>query len=326
MSFADFKEYCKQSKFDEALIEQSIEHVSNFQKFLKRINKDINAADDFAVKQYAKFLIKAKKNTKETYYALIRYSFFSNNKQMRIALYELLDGSDVIQNLSKQAEEKLGEKEAKELFSGILIPQLGTAAEKKPQITKKLIERLMDICDEETTHQILIGNLHGISKENYKTQRKLFLKSKTIDEYLKIRRINFIKLLEKHLKDKTLFFTQEIDQKVIDFIKNNPRIEGGERKGKILFVEKIPYLTKKYLEVTDENMKKYYYCHCSWVREALKKDEPDIPAKFCDCSAGFYKNQWEAILKEKVQVETIETILKGDKRCLFAIHLPEGSV
>ncbi len=92
-------------------------------------------------------------------------------------------------------------------------------------------------------------------------------------------------------------------------MKNNAQIEGGTRKGNILYAEKIPYMTKKFLNETDENMKKHFYCHCVWVREALKTGEVNVPSKFCKCSAGYYKNQWDVILDQTVEVEVLETIL-----------------
>ena len=85
-------------------------------------------------------------------------------------------------------------------------------------------------------------------------------------------------------------------------------------------------MAKQFLAEKDENMKKYHYCHCAWVREALKTGETKVPSKFCDCSAGYYKNQWDVILDQHVEVEVLETILAGDPRCLFAIHLPEDVV
>ncbi len=85
-------------------------------------------------------------------------------------------------------------------------------------------------------------------------------------------------------------------------------------------------MQKKFLNETDENMKKHFYCHCAWVREALKTGEVNVPSKFCKCSAGYYKNQWDVILDQTVEFEVLETILDGDSRCLFAIHLPEEVV
>jgi predicted hydrocarbon binding protein len=57
------------------------------------------------------------------------------------------------------------------------------------------------------------------------------------------------------------------------------------------------------------------------VRDALKLGAT-ISATYCYCGAGFYKGIWEEILQEPVEVEVLESVLKGDQVCTIAIHLP----
>jgi hypothetical protein len=83
-------------------------------------------------------------------------------------------------------------------------------------------------------------------------------------------------------------------------------------------------MTKEYLAETDEQMRRYYYCHCPWVKEALKTDDARIPPTFCSCSAGFHKKRWEVIFDQPLRAEIVESVLKGDMWCQIAIHLPAG--
>lgn len=326
MNIEGFRQFGKERGLSDEIIEEAVDSIKDFNEFLSESKGDIDTANEENVQRYAQHLINTRKNKRETFFALIRYSNFSKNDEMLIALWELLDGSDVLNNLSKELNEVITPEKGKKILMGIDFPPLGTTPDKKPIITKKVIEQLVENLDEKTCHKILVSNLHGIPKENYKRQREKFLKAKNVDEYLKDRHENFIKTLEKNRDEKTLFFTQEVDDEVIEHVKNNPQIEGGLRKGNIIYTEKIPYMTKKFLNETDENMKKYYYCHCSWVREALKTGDVKVPSKFCDCSAGYYKNQWDVILDQPVEVDTVETIIDGHSRCLFAIHLPDEVV
>lgn len=326
MNIAGFNKFCEGKEYKKEIIEEAVKIVEDFNNFLQSEQGNIDTATEKDIHRYAQHLIETGNNRKETFFALIRYCYFSGNENMLIALYELLDGSDVLDNLARELSEVVGEEKSKKILQGISFPVLGTTAMKKPVITKKVIQRLEENLDENTCYKILVSNLHGIPKESYNRQREKFLEAKNIDEYLTERHTNFIKILEKHRDEQTLFYTQEVDAEVVEHVKNNPQIEGGIRKGKILYTEKIPYLTKKFLNETDENMKKYFYCHCTWVREALRTGEIDVPSKFCKCSAGYYKNQWDVILDQPVNVEVLETILDGDSRCLFAIHLPEEVV
>ena len=48
-----------------------------------------------------------------------------------------------------------------------------------------------------------------------------------------------------------------------------------------------------------------------------------LNAVFCNCSGGFSKKPWEVIFGQTLQVDLLESALKGDYRCRFAVHLPE---
>jgi len=128
--------------------------------------------------------------------------------------------------------------------------------------------------------------------------------------------------LEDCRREDRLFFAQEVTDEVLEFVRNEPEMGGGVRVGNIIYETKIPFLTKEYLAESDPRLKRYYYCHCPWAREAVKSGGKVIPM-FCNCSAGFHKKPWEGALGEKIQVDVLESVLKGDARCRFAIHLPE---
>ena len=119
-----------------------------------------------------------------------------------------------------------------------------------------------------------------------------------------------------------LFFAQEITPEVLAFVRSDPEMGGGRREGQVIYETKIPFLTSKYLAENDPVLRRYYYCHCPWTREAIRKQDVPIAKNFCYCSAGFHKKPWEIIFEQPIQVDVLESILKGDDRCRFAIHLP----
>jgi predicted hydrocarbon binding protein len=75
------------------------------------------------------------------------------------------------------------------------------------------------------------------------------------------------------------------------------------------------------MKETDPVKRRDYYCHCPRMREALRFVAAVSPT-YCYCGAGFYKHIWEEILQEPVEIEILETVLKGDDVCRFAIRLP----
>ena len=56
-------------------------------------------------------------------------------------------------------------------------------------------------------------------------------------------------------------------------------------------------------------------CFCPLVDKAL------TPKKACDCSQGWQETIYETILEKKVRAELKESILYGNKRCVFQIHI-----
>ena len=93
--------------------------------------------------------------------------------------------------------------------------------------------------------------------------------------------------------------------------------------GDMSFDFMIPHMTKEYLAESDEDKKRYYYCHCPWVKESLKDGASQIPATFCNCSAAYHKKSWEVIFERTLEAEIVESVLQGDLWCKIAIHLPE---
>ena len=142
-----------------------------------------------------------------------------------------------------------------------------------------------------------------------------------MDEYIARKKQGFVAQLAACQREGRLFFAQEVTDEVLAFVRDEPEIGGGVRAGDVVYETKIPFLTKEYLAETDPTLKRYYYCHCPWAREAIRSGEEVAPI-FCNCSAGFHKKPWEGALGRKIQVDVLESVLAGADRCRFAIHLP----
>ena len=63
----------------------------------------------------------------------------------------------------------------------------------------------------------------------------------------------------------------------------------------------------------------YDRCYCGSVSKA---NEP-FSATYCHCSCGWFRQLFETLLEGPVDVELISSIIQGDERCRFLIHLPE---
>lgn len=274
---------------------------------------------------FAKVLIEQSENTEENLIFLARYSYFLKNYPVFVAFIELLDGAEAQENLYKKVGSRHGEALRDEVFSGIGLAPLGIPTPEKPGFMQPVVARLEAALGTEGCRSILADSLRDLPDEYYAGERELFLSCNDIDEYLAHKKDRFVGQLEACLREGRPFFTQIITQEVVDFVRSQPEMGGGQRDGSIVYETKIPFDTARYLQETDPLMKHYYYCHCPWAREAVKSGDPVSPL-FCNCSAGFHKRPWEVALGKPIQAEVLESVLRGDSRCRFSIHLPvEGA-
>ncbi|MBN1584353.1 MAG: hypothetical protein JXA89_26845 [Anaerolineae bacterium] len=63
----------------------------------------------------------------------------------------------------------------------------------------------------------------------------------------------------------------------------------------------------------------YDRCYCGSVN---KTREP-FSATYCHCSCGWYEQLFETLLGRPVEVELLGSILQGDERCRFRVHIGE---
>jgi hypothetical protein len=309
-------------------IENSISIVERLDGFVKNLDqfRTLESVTFDDTLEFTTLLINEGINSYENFVALVRYGRFAKNNDLYLAFLELIDGGNVIDVLYEKLGESVGEKKRDEVFRGIDMPPLGMPSSQKPRVTRAVMDQMEAKVDSETCKKVLSDVAHGMPKERYKEERERFLKAKSIDEYLEDKKQRAIAQLEKHRDEGTLFFNQEITDDVIEFVKSRPDIMTGAREDDRIIHTKIPYMTKEYLVETDERMKRYYACHCTWARESIRTGDLEISPTFCYCSGGFTKQPWEAALDQPLEVNMVKSALKGDMECKFTIQLPREVV
>jgi hypothetical protein len=311
-----FRTLLLERQVPEDQIEQFVALAERFEGFA---GQPPTAAD---VRAFSAMLVEEGLNTWDNFLTLVRYGRFTGNDPLYVAAVELLDGSEALQGLYDKLARAVGEEKRDEVFAGIDLPPLGTPSTEKPRFTQAVMARLERLVDPETCRQVLSSGLRDLQDEWYVAERTKYQESGNIDAYLARKGQEFISQLEQIRDEGGLYFTQPITDEVIEFVQSQPEIRQGVRQGNVLYEIKIPYMAREYLAETDEQLKRYYYCHCPWVRESLKAGDVAVSPTFCLCSAGFHKKTWEVIFEQSLQAEIVETVLKGDPWCKIAIHLP----
>jgi hypothetical protein len=311
-----FRQALRERHVPEDQIEQQVAMAARFEAFA---GQPPTPGD---VRRFSAILVEEELNTWDNFAALARYGHFTKNDAVYVAVVELIDGAEALDGLYTKLGQAVGEEKRDEVFAGIELPPLGTLSSEKPRITQAVMERLEQLVDPETCRQVLSSGLRDLKDDWYVEERTKYAEGGGIDAYLQRKGQDLIEELEKLRDEGGLYFTQPITDEVIDFVERHPEIRQGVRDGSVLYEVKIPYMTLDYLSATDERLKRYYYCHCPWVRESLKAGDVSVSPTFCLCSAGFHKKRWDVIFEQPLQAEVVETVLKGDPWCMIAIHLP----
>jgi hypothetical protein len=77
------------------------------------------------------------------------------------------------------------------------------------------------------------------------------------------------------------------------------------------WIEKVEF--DKSAKTIRINGKKQEFCFCPFIDKSI------TPKEFCDCSIGYMKESYEAILGNPVEIKLEESILRGGGRCVFFI-------
>ena len=321
-----FHKYLQKRNISAKDIEISVSAVREFKEYLRRRKTPLRCVDLNALKEYISLLIEEGSNSRDRLVAIARHCYFTKKNALYIYFTSILGAVNVLPDIGERLANVAGEKARRRIFRGFELPPLGSPQEEYPKLTKMILDRMEIELPAETCREVLTWNYHKVPEETFQEQKKRFEQATSIDEYLKGEHKRLVKELVGFMKDGRPWFEQEITPEVVEFVRSNQEICTGVRRGDKIYVTKIPYAPKQYIEETDQTLKKYYACHCQLVRTALRDGKPQIPPTFCYCSASFEKLHFDVIFGEPVAVELLETALGGDHRCRFSIKIPQGKM
>jgi predicted hydrocarbon binding protein len=313
------RKYLKSRKIKESTIDEHVTYVRAMDGFL--LNQESSSGIDRSnLRDIQTFLRQWKTDKKEKQvflYALKSYGLATSNQDIIANVNRLLGNGPWLDRFEETLDEFVGEElRIKIIEAGGPIKQSSSTA-KKAAWTKCMMNCLEANVDEKTCKKILTNNLHFKSPKSpsFKKLKRMYEKTGNIDDVL------------KHLHDKwkkRIGDGYGYDSPEYKYVEADPAIEAGKREGNIVYVSKVPYQVKEFLEAKDSKVKRYHYCHCGWVRDSIKQSEKEqVSPAFCYCSGGWHKVAFEGIFEQSLEVDVVKSVLKGDEMCTFAIHLPE---
>jgi hypothetical protein len=320
----NFRNFLREKGTDKALIELYITRLHDYSRYLEQKDKTLKIINPDELISYTEYLVSIDKDlVLEFLRAIINYANYGKEYDLIKEVIDISESYNAMDTLYSRIAEIHGQKIRDDIFHELTIPPLGVNPEKKPQFTKKIMARVKEVLGEENIIKLLSPCLHGRPPEDIPGDKKR-LKELGIDKFLKSKHKDLINRLQKHRDEGTLEFAQYIDEEVIDFIKKDQMFGFGIREGNTIYVKKIPYQTKNFLNAQENNLKRFFICYCPWVRGAMKENAVDESLRhFCHCSAGWYKLYWDQILDYPIKAEPVSTALEGSFECKIALLIPE---
>jgi hypothetical protein len=217
--------------------------------------------------------------------------------------------------LSACLDKVVGEKIRAEIMAGSEALSAASSREEVIVWTRSAMERLDARLDESQRRRVLTGCACQYPKADLQEVRQRYQATGDVDLALGMLQDRF----ESFLTD-----TLELDGELIEEVVGRGWGLAGVRVGDTIVATKIPKsgFLVEYMNETDPERKRQYYCHCPRIRDLLKSGDSLSPT-YCYCGAGYYKGIWEEILQQPVEVEVLESVLQGDEVCRIAVHLPQ---
>lgn len=315
------RDYYKKRGFSAGLTDEAVAAVCALEDWLHARAETLESAGVPQIRAQIRSMMDSGGVTLETLLAQGRYFYLTSRNDIYVYYTSLLGAVGVVESISDRLALLESAEVAEELIGTLPKPPPGSEPADYPAFTRALMERLEQNLPESSVRRALAGNHHQIPAEEFEDERKLYLLSGSMEEYLCAAHKKQVATLQRHADTGTVWFEQIITQDVVDFVAANQEIQSAVKIGDTLYTTKIPYDPARYLAETDETMRRYYACHCPFAREAILRGEPEISGNWCYCSGGFVKYPYEVILGRELRVELLQSVLMGDPVCRFAIHL-----
>lgn len=322
----EFRVFLEGRKEIREKIEFAISAVKDFEGYLRKREVAFEEAEVGMLEEYISLLISEGRNSEDRLVAIARYCRFAKKNDYFIYIAGIVNAREVLPGIGARLGKAVGEEVRIRVFEGVELPPLGAPQEAYPLLTQMIVQRMEKELSPEKCREVLTWNYHEIPTEVFLGHKERFEKASTIDDYLRDEHGRFIEEIARFMNEGRAWYEQEITPEVIEFVEGNQEISIGQRIGDRIFVTKIPFAPKEYLEEQDPRLRRYYACHCPLARTAIRDGRPKIPSTFCYCSAGYTKVAYDVIFGEPVEIEMLESALNGDPRCRFAMKIPASKM
>lgn len=317
-----FAEYLKNtSECNPDRVAESLRELDDFETYLAGIG--VKMEKDITVKNVHSYITTKREQTEDirrTIWAIQEYFYVARNDLLCNELWNLHDAIGILAKMSALTKSELGEDVWQRVFGDIQMPKVGWSPDEITDFTREMHKKLLNAVPIEKIESMYQKNAHAEDEAFDDTLHDIFV-SKGIDGVVNHLHNELIRGLEESRAIGDLFGATEVDNGVINFFKENPL---NYRIGKKLIIKQGPNLTKKFLDETDEKMKRYYACHCPIKKKSILQDEGSLSHSLCYCCFGYCKKPFDAAVGRQLSGRVLRTIMdNGCLECVFEIDIPD---
>lgn len=194
--------------------------------------------------------------------------------------------------LKSGLERVAGTEEADKVMAEALGFTYETKRSERREWVEGVLERMDHLLDEKQKYEVLSCCADKFPAERIKNLRTLFEHNHSVDEVLAA------------LQEDRFWYARP------------------KREGNLIIETKLPYNEAAYAKAKTDEERRKAACHCSMIRDSLDGISPT----YCYCGAGWYRQFWEGVLGQQLEIDLVKSLVKGDDVCQFAIHLPPDLV
>lgn len=318
----EFTEYLVERGVGLEQLEAALDAVEEAAAYFEAEGRKLGEASVEDFKGYVQRLMDEGGNTEETLVALARYIYFLDMKEAWIYFAAILGGRGILPSIAERLEKIVGKDVKEKVFNEVKTPPLGSTPAAYCGATKSLMDALEKELSPEVYLRVLAGNHHKVNPENFAKHKRWLEELGSVDAWLKKMHDEAVAELEHYMKEDKVWYEQVITPEIMEHVRGNQELLSGVREGEWIYNTKFPYSPAEYLKERDPLLKSYYMCHCPLAREAVLAGSPEIPAKWCYCSAGYGKLRYDVAFGAETEAEVLRSVLDGSETCRFRIRIP----
>ena len=305
--------YFKENGLSKERLEKAEKIMNHFANHFDRIQTTKEHLENYFYINY--------KNNYFPYLVIARLLYMSKQKDLYLFLKTYVGQYGVIENIEDSITSMLGKTKNEAIFKNLEKPYLGMHQLDINKFTQDFTKRLEESLSQEELINCLAKNNHHIPVESFLQEKAIYQSSDSLDSYLEDLHKRKVQMLQKHYQEGTIWTEQVVSKAFLDYVRSNQEVLSAKRVDNALYVTKVPYDIDAYFNAKTNKEKAYALCHCPFARESTLRDDIDISANWCYCSAGFAKVLYETIFGQELPIEMKHSALKGDQKCRFKIDI-----